>query len=343
MAFYATVQSYNASGSGWISNIELVTLFGGNITFPDTGNNLLEINDPGGIGTILFQGTSTPSGPGLPATGLSVNDGDTQFTVSWDTDGRPTELNMEEMQIRYRYNNDGSFNYVVFENGQGIYLGKGIQSNEDWPCDDREGYERHIAQTDPVIQKLGQELNKVKTTFAILVYMAVENLPEANEDMKFRFQLASYQLRKTFDITLKSLEDYLAKEMAKFDNRCQGCPSDYPIACDDGMCCPAVWPICCPGTGWCCPSNYTCCENGPGCYLPGEICCGDGITCPADYPICGYDGYCYASQNGAKSLSRKTPAGMTGGRCPAHQSGGTSLMRSGPLTIDPLSTITPYP
>ena len=331
MAFYTAIQSYHASGSGGISNIELVSIFGGDLTFPDTGNNLLEINDPGGIGTVLFQGTSTPSGPGLPATGLSVNDGDTQFTVSWDTEGRPTELNMEEMQIRYRYNNDGSFNYVVFENGQGIYLGKGIQSNEDWPCDDREGYERHIAQTDPVIQKLVQEIAKLRTTLYCVFVFSNPDFPmgpKLTGAEEFRFQLALYQIRKTFDITLKSLEDYLAKEMDRFDNRCQGCPSDRPIDCGGGGCCPAVWPKCCPATKWCCPSNTTCCPNGPGCYLPGEICCWDGTTCPADYPICGDDGYCYTSQNGAKSLSRKTPAGMTGGRCPAHQSGGTSLIRS---------------
>ncbi|MBW1719215.1 MAG: hypothetical protein JRJ43_06585 [Deltaproteobacteria bacterium] len=360
MAFYTAIQSYHASGSGGISNIELVSIFGGDLTFPDTGNNLMEINDPGGIGTVLFQGTSTPSGPGLPATGLSVNDGDTQFTVLWDTEGRPTELNMEEMQIRYIYNSDGSFNYVVFVDGQGIYLGteikmgrrstsdkQEIQSNEDWPCDDREGYERHIAQTDPVIQKLVQEIAKLRTTLYCVFVICNPDFPigpnQLSEAGEFRYQLALYQLKKTFDITLKSLENQLAKEMAKFDHRCQGCPSDYPIDCGNGDCCKAVFPKCCPATEWCCPSNTTCCPNGPGCYLPGEICCWDGGTCPADYPICGDDGYCYTSQNDAKSLSRKTPAGMTGGRCPAHQSGGASRMRSGPLMADPLSSTTPHP
>ena len=61
------------------------------VTMPETGNVLMQINEQSGIGSGIYYGTQTASGPDLPLTRISANSGEGWLDMLLDSQGKVVE------------------------------------------------------------------------------------------------------------------------------------------------------------------------------------------------------------------------------------------------------------
>ncbi|MEA3360338.1 MAG: MopE-related protein [Thermodesulfobacteriota bacterium] len=101
------------------------------ITFPETGDELIKIEEEFGFGSATIYGTETEQGPAFPLTGFTITTTDGDCVVSLDDQERPVEMTLGTMEVDFTYNLDDSFNYELEEDGVLIYNGAAISTGEN--------------------------------------------------------------------------------------------------------------------------------------------------------------------------------------------------------------------
>ncbi|MEA1921745.1 MAG: hypothetical protein U9N63_03735 [Pseudomonadota bacterium] len=100
----------HTSGGDVVSNISQFMGFGGTVTFPETGNVLMNVDDPGGIGTFSIVGTKNADGSNISISRISGDDGSGPF-VLYITDDRPVSYKKGELTVNFIYHADGSVGF----------------------------------------------------------------------------------------------------------------------------------------------------------------------------------------------------------------------------------------
>jgi len=96
------------------------------ITFPETGDVLIKIEEEFGLGSATFYGTQTDQGPAFPLTGFTMTTSDGDCMVSLDDQEQPLTMTLGTMEVTFTYNEDDSFNYELKEDGVIVYSGAAI-------------------------------------------------------------------------------------------------------------------------------------------------------------------------------------------------------------------------
>lgn len=116
--FYTAILAHHASQGDILSNIVKFMPFGGMLTYPGTGDVLIQINDPAGIGGISMIGTRNLGGTGDLISEIR-GDNDAGAFVLYLTDNEPTSYEEEEFTINFIYQGEGSaFAEIVLKNSQ---------------------------------------------------------------------------------------------------------------------------------------------------------------------------------------------------------------------------------
>jgi len=119
-----------SGGSGTWSAQSALELGDPQLTFPETGTIVLELQVGGDIGSATFYGTETDQGPAFPLTGFTMTTPEGECVVTLDDQKRPVTMTMGTMEITFTYNEDDTFNYELKENGSLIYSGSAISTGE---------------------------------------------------------------------------------------------------------------------------------------------------------------------------------------------------------------------
>jgi hypothetical protein len=178
---YAAILSMNGTVPQMFSNIEQFMTFGGETIFPETGNILMEIHDPGGLGTATFIGTETNGTPDLPLTEYQIDTGADTLRVTVDEAGRPLTFVAGNGSLSFVYHADETFDYEYLYNGALFASGSsqalmsvssGPESNlirpksEGVDCtQSREDYEKSLDQDD--------RIKDYKRYIGLLYYVAI--------------------------------------------------------------------------------------------------------------------------------------------------------------------------
>ncbi len=126
---YTAIVGYDAAGNATLSNIEKVFSFGGTVSFPESGTTLMEIDDPGGLGSVVFTGTPGENGPEFPVTSVTFDDGTSgPFSLFFDQTGEISRYVRGDVEIQFTPDNNGGFSYEIRENGNTIYQNSGISA-----------------------------------------------------------------------------------------------------------------------------------------------------------------------------------------------------------------------
>ena len=98
------------------------------ITFPETGDVLIKIEEEFGLGSATFYGTQTDQGPAFPLTGFTMTTSDGDCMVSLDDQEQPLTMTLGTMEVTFTYNEEDSFNYETKEGGVLAYSGSAIST-----------------------------------------------------------------------------------------------------------------------------------------------------------------------------------------------------------------------
>jgi len=100
----------HASQGDVVSNIVKFMGFGGTVSFPETGDVLMSMDDPGGIGSISIVGTKNADGSVASIAQISGDDGSGPF-VLYITDDRPVSYKKGNLTVTFIYHADGSVGF----------------------------------------------------------------------------------------------------------------------------------------------------------------------------------------------------------------------------------------
>jgi len=98
------------------------------ISYPETGNVLLTVEEEYSIGSATFYGTQTEQGPVFPLTGFTMTTPEGECVVTLDDQERPLTMTMGTMEVTFTYNEDDTFNYELKENGSLMYSGSAVST-----------------------------------------------------------------------------------------------------------------------------------------------------------------------------------------------------------------------
>ena len=119
-----------SGGAGTWSAQRALELGDATITFPETGNTLLTVEEEYDIGSATFYGTETEQGPAFPLTGFTMTTPEGECVVTLDDQERPLTMTLGTMEVTFTYNEDDTFNYELKENGILMYSGSAISTEE---------------------------------------------------------------------------------------------------------------------------------------------------------------------------------------------------------------------
>jgi len=108
LIIYAAVLAHTDQGDV-VSNLAKFMPFGGTVTFPETGDVLMSLNDPGGMGEISIQGTRKTDGSVASITQITGNDSFSSYIINF-SDGNIVSIIRDGSTTNYSYNADGSLN-----------------------------------------------------------------------------------------------------------------------------------------------------------------------------------------------------------------------------------------
>ena len=97
-----------------VSNIEEFMGFAGTVTFPETGNVIIKVDDPGGIGNYSVSGVRDTNGTATAITEIAYT-GQTESFVMEIRDDKPYTITQDNVTTRFIYQADGS---IAFETVQ---------------------------------------------------------------------------------------------------------------------------------------------------------------------------------------------------------------------------------
>ena len=95
------------------------------VTFPDTGDAVMIVEDASAGASITYFGTADPDTGEARFTGFEMESAEGTLSVSLDEEGRPTELATESMLITAAYNDDGTVGYELVADGDVSLSGSG--------------------------------------------------------------------------------------------------------------------------------------------------------------------------------------------------------------------------
>ncbi|MCK5664676.1 MAG: hypothetical protein KAI17_14390, partial [Thiotrichaceae bacterium] len=134
LIIYAAVLAHTAQGDV-VSNIAKFMPFGGTVTYPETGDVLMTINDTGGLGNFSIIGTRNMDGSMASISQLSGNDGYGAYTLNISND-KLVSFIKNGLMTTFIYNNDGSVSLSTSVARSALY-----RSNDAINCDmDRNKY-----------------------------------------------------------------------------------------------------------------------------------------------------------------------------------------------------------
>jgi len=102
-----------------ISNIVKFMGFGGTVSFPETGDVLMSVDDPGGIGNFSVVGTRSADGSDISISQISGNDGSGPFALQI-TDDKPVSYKKGDLTVTFIYHADGSVGFEAVQDNSFI-------------------------------------------------------------------------------------------------------------------------------------------------------------------------------------------------------------------------------
>ncbi|MFK5984092.1 MAG: hypothetical protein QM479_01520 [Pseudomonadota bacterium] len=112
--YYAAVKA-NTEQEAILSNIVKFMPLGGSVSYPQSGEVLMQIDDPEGIGVISVLGTRNTDGSNKLITKIIRTD-DTGSRTLYFTDNKPTFYEASDYRLNFVYKDDGSGYYEVILN-----------------------------------------------------------------------------------------------------------------------------------------------------------------------------------------------------------------------------------
>jgi len=232
----------HTSGGDVVSNIGQFMGFGGTVTFPETGNVLMNVDDPGGIGTARFVGTEVNGVPSEPLVHYTIDGGSGPFSVFVNENADISKYTNGNVEIRYLYEEDESFSYEFYENNVLLYSGSDLiapvershvssraraVSGEQIDCGLwKEEYMQLFEQSDTV-----KNLKKDIEAMALMYLAQLQSLFGHHDFDFFSLLMMKGHLEKT----IITLDDVRAQEASRYDNQCND-TSRPPEASGCGEC-----------------------------------------------------------------------------------------------------------
>ncbi|MCU7837536.1 MAG: hypothetical protein KZQ83_20125 [gamma proteobacterium symbiont of Taylorina sp.] len=111
LIIYCAVVNHTSKGDV-ISNIEKFMPFGGTVSFPESGNVIMTVNDMGGVGNFSFIGTRNSDGSIASITQIFGDNGSGTYTLNIRND-KPVSYIKGEVTVNFIYDNDGSVSFTT--------------------------------------------------------------------------------------------------------------------------------------------------------------------------------------------------------------------------------------
>lgn len=156
VTFYLAIMAHTSEGDV-LSNIVKFMPFGGSVTYPETGDILMQIDDPEGIGNISIIGTRNDAGlDDLISEIRGKNDKGSY--VLYLTDNKITSYEEAGFTINYTYQADGTaISDIILNNSQTRIL-KAIPSNTI-DCSQYENIDEYLNTVDNTISSKSQTIS----------------------------------------------------------------------------------------------------------------------------------------------------------------------------------------
>ncbi|RLA24803.1 MAG: hypothetical protein DRQ62_04345 [Gammaproteobacteria bacterium] len=113
VTFYLAIMAHTSEGDV-LSNIVKFMPFGGSVTYPETGELLMQIDDPDGIGSFSMMGTRNTDGSDNFITKITGDDEAGEFTLHI-TDNKPVSYETEDSILKFIYQGDAIVDYEIIE------------------------------------------------------------------------------------------------------------------------------------------------------------------------------------------------------------------------------------
>jgi hypothetical protein len=97
-----------------------------NVNMPTTGNILMQVTEPGGVGSATYYGTQKATGPDFPLTGIVADTGGGREKITFGSQERPGQFNLPlleggTLEGIFAYHTDGTFNFDLRKDGLSVY------------------------------------------------------------------------------------------------------------------------------------------------------------------------------------------------------------------------------
>jgi hypothetical protein len=129
-----------------LSNIAEFMPFGGTITTPESGDVLLQVEVPGGFGSLAIIGSRNADGSDISISEILGDDGSGSFVLSI-RDDKPVSYTKNGVLVNIIYHDDGSISFQTVNAKQAITLSQVAmgRSNDGIDCEfSREDYQKTL-------------------------------------------------------------------------------------------------------------------------------------------------------------------------------------------------------
>ncbi len=167
LIIFVAILAHNTSQGDVPSNVEKFMGFSGTVTFPETGDVVMKVDDPGGIGNFSISGARDANGTATAITEIAYV-GQTESFVMKIRDDKPYTITQDNVTTRFIYQADGSiaFEAVQANMAQSLSVLASLSTGNDSSlCDqyhDKAAYENDLRAL-PVFNdcRFGQKLENL--------------------------------------------------------------------------------------------------------------------------------------------------------------------------------------
>lgn len=235
LIIYTAVVAHATQGDV-VSNISRFMPFGGTITFPETGDVLIKMDDPGGVGNITVTGTKNADGSEIEISQISGDAGSGPFSISVGNSGDISTYIRGSVEIRYVHKEVRSFSYVFYENDALLYSGSASFASagplfalnssgfETLAVSDRgidcglyrDEYMQQVEQSNPV-KDFKMDISAMYLMYAYVLKRFEDAVTEKDQEAYLLFLI---HLRPYIERTILTLDDVRAQEASRYDSMC---------------------------------------------------------------------------------------------------------------------------
>ena len=211
-----------------LSNIAEFMPFGGTVTIPESGSVLIQVEDPGGFGSISIMGTKNEEVADIVISEIVGDDGSGSFVLTI-RDDKPVSYTKNGALVNIIYHDDGSISFQTVDAKQGINFSKVAmgRSNDGADCNlGRKEYEKTLASdqlrlgfTTPVFDR-AKEQGFPFEIYRHLYRIQFIFLVRLGEPTDQRVILANNKLLSYLAILHYSLEGIVDDMLQEYDEQC---------------------------------------------------------------------------------------------------------------------------